>query len=129
MLVVADRSGFASVTPLIPGTTGLSTPVPIEDVAILPADSGAPAASGDPNTGVGLAIAVLAVLFAIIVVALVVPSIRRRRPPAEEATADTVRTAIRALDKAVNKGIIHRNNAARRKSRLIKKLNRATVAS
>ena len=34
--------------------------------------------------------------------------------------------AIRALDKAVNKGVIHRNNAARRKSRLMKKLNRAT---
>jgi len=79
-----------TLTPLVPGTTGLSTPVPIEDVAILPADSGTPAASGDPNTGVGLAIAVLAVLFAIIVVALVVPSIRRRRPPAEEATAEQV---------------------------------------
>ena len=31
--------------------------------------------------------------------------------------------AVRALDKAVTKGIIHRNNAARRKSRLMAKLN------
>ena len=42
----------------------------------------------------------------------------------EEAAAAVV-AAIRALDKAVNKGVIHRNNAARRKSRLMKKLNRA----
>ena len=31
--------------------------------------------------------------------------------------------AIRALDKAAEKGIIKKNNAARRKSRLMKKLN------
>lgn len=37
--------------------------------------------------------------------------------------ANTIREAIRTLDKAVNKGILHRNNAARRKSRLMKKLN------
>ena len=37
---------------------------------------------------------------------------------AKEATA----TAISALDKAVAKGVIHKNNAARRKSRLMKHL-------
>jgi len=31
--------------------------------------------------------------------------------------------AIRALDKAAEKGVIHKNNAARRKSRLVKRLN------
>lgn len=31
--------------------------------------------------------------------------------------------AIKALDKAASKGVIHKNNAARRKSRLVKKLN------
>lgn len=31
--------------------------------------------------------------------------------------------AIRTLDKAAEKGVIHSNNAARRKSRLMKKLN------
>jgi small subunit ribosomal protein S20 len=36
-----------------------------------------------------------------------------------------VRQAISALDKAARKGIIHPNNAARRKSRLVKKLNKA----
>lgn len=74
------------LTPLLPGTTGLSTPVPVEDVAILPADPGTPAATGDLNPGVGFAIAVLVLLFAIIVVALVLPGMRaRRKKPAEEA--------------------------------------------
>lgn len=42
----------------------------------------------------------------------------------EEApeSQDTVLKAIRALDKAVVQGIIHKNNAARRKSRLVKQL-------
>jgi small subunit ribosomal protein S20 len=34
----------------------------------------------------------------------------------------TIRAAISTLDKAAVKGIIHKNNAARRKSRLVKKL-------
>jgi small subunit ribosomal protein S20 len=38
---------------------------------------------------------------------------------AEEA----VRKAISALDKAVENGILHKNTAARKKSRLVKKLN------
>jgi small subunit ribosomal protein S20 len=37
----------------------------------------------------------------------------------------TVQQAIKVLDKAAQKGIIHRNNAARRKSRLVKALNKA----
>ncbi len=45
---------------------------------------------------------------------------------AEDAAA-TVQLAIRALDKAAEKGIIHKNNAARRKSRLMRKLNVATA--
>ena len=36
--------------------------------------------------------------------------------------------AVRALDKAATKGIIHRNNAARRKSRLMSKLNALKAA-
>lgn len=35
---------------------------------------------------------------------------------------DSLVAAIRALDKAAQKGVIHRNNAARRKSRLVKLL-------
>ncbi len=41
----------------------------------------------------------------------------------EKATsAEAVRLAVSALDKAAEKGVIHRNNAARRKSRLMKRL-------
>jgi small subunit ribosomal protein S20 len=40
----------------------------------------------------------------------------------EEAKA-AVQSAVSALDKAAEKGIIHKNNAARRKSRLMKHLN------
>ncbi len=46
----------------------------------------------------------------------------------EEAQA-TVQQAIKALDKAAQKGIIHRNNAARRKSNLMKALNSAQAAA
>ncbi len=35
---------------------------------------------------------------------------------------EAVLLAVRALDKAAEKGIIHKNNAARRKSRLMKRL-------
>ena len=41
--------------------------------------------------------------------------------PAQKAVV----TAISSLDKAAEKGIIHPNNAARRKSRLMKKLNKS----
>ena len=43
--------------------------------------------------------------------------------PAE--ARDEVIAAISALDRAAKKGVIHRNNAARRKSRLMKRLNAA----
>lgn len=43
---------------------------------------------------------------------------------AEEATLQ----AVSHLDRAAEKGVIHRNNAARRKSRLMKKLNAARAA-
>jgi small subunit ribosomal protein S20 len=42
----------------------------------------------------------------------------------EEAETVT-HQAVRALDKAAQKGIIHKNNAARRKARLVKRLNQA----
>ncbi|MCS6841845.1 MAG: 30S ribosomal protein S20 [Roseiflexus sp.] len=42
---------------------------------------------------------------------------------------ELVRQAISLLDRAAVKGIIHKNNAARRKSRLAKKLAKAMSAS
>jgi len=40
----------------------------------------------------------------------------------EDAEA-AVRAAVSELDRAAKKGVIHKNNAARRKSRLMKQLN------
>lgn len=42
---------------------------------------------------------------------------------------EAVVDAVSALDKAAEKRIIHANNAARRKSRLMKKLNQAQALS
>ncbi|MCC6445164.1 MAG: 30S ribosomal protein S20 [Armatimonadetes bacterium] len=46
-----------------------------------------------------------------------------------QAAPDAVVLASRKLDKAVSKGIIHKNQAARRKSRLMKRLNKAQAAA
>lgn len=43
-------------------------------------------------------------------------------------TAEAVRTAISRLDWAVSKGVLHRNNAARRKSRLMQRLHKLEAA-
>ena len=42
---------------------------------------------------------------------------------------EAVVAAVSALDKAAEKGVIHSNNAARRKARLMKKLNEAEAGS
>lgn len=47
---------------------------------------------------------------------------------AEAAKADTT-AAISSLDKAATKKVLHRNNAARHKSRLMKKLNKIQPAA
>jgi len=46
-----------------------------------------------------------------------------------KAAQEAVAVAITSLDKAAEKGVIHPNNAARRKSRLMKKLNEAQASS
>ena len=52
---------------------------------------------------------------------------KARQAIASNASAETAQEAVRvaasALDRAAKKGVIHRNNAARRKSRLMKQLN------
>jgi small subunit ribosomal protein S20 len=40
----------------------------------------------------------------------------------DEQAEDKVRLAVKRLDKAASKGIIHKNQAARRKSRLMKRV-------
>lgn len=46
-----------------------------------------------------------------------------------ELARQAVVAAISSLDKAAEKGVIHSNNAARRKSRLMKKLNKALASA
>ena len=46
-----------------------------------------------------------------------------------ENAADAARVATKRIDKAAAKGVIHKNAAARRKSRLMKKLAKITAAA
>ena len=44
----------------------------------------------------------------------------------EDDNAEAVRLAVKRIDKAASKGIIHKNAAARKKSRLMKKVSAAS---
>lgn len=46
----------------------------------------------------------------------------------EESAVDMHRLAIKRIDRAANKGVIHKNAAARRKSRLAKRVAAAAAA-
>jgi small subunit ribosomal protein S20 len=46
-----------------------------------------------------------------------------------ETAPESVVAAIQALDRAASKGVIHKNNAARRKSRLMQALNQAAATA
>jgi small subunit ribosomal protein S20 len=50
-------------------------------------------------------------------------------PVAESERHALTLEAVRALDRAASKGILHRNNAARRKARLTKLMAKAAIAS
>ncbi|NLE45804.1 MAG: 30S ribosomal protein S20 [Chloroflexi bacterium] len=60
-------------------------------------------------------------------------AVKKARALMDEGQMDEAREAVRvaasALDKAAEKGIIHKNNAARRKSRLMKALNQTDSAA
>jgi small subunit ribosomal protein S20 len=45
-----------------------------------------------------------------------------------ESSEEALRLAVKKLDKAAAKGIIHKNQAARRKSRLMKRINAISAA-
>ncbi len=48
--------------------------------------------------------------------------------PSEPQTVETLRAAISALDVATRKGVIHRNQSSRKKSRLMKRMNKALAS-
>ncbi|HLJ80998.1 MAG TPA: 30S ribosomal protein S20 [Ktedonobacterales bacterium] len=49
--------------------------------------------------------------------------------PTEPETEEAIRAAISELDSAVSKGVLHKNNAARRKSRLMSRLHKAQATA
>ena len=58
-------------------------------------------------------------------------AVKRTRTQIEDgeldAARDSIEVAMSRLDRAAKKGIIHPNNAARRKSRLMRQLNQAVA--
>ena len=48
--------------------------------------------------------------------------------PNDDATTEKIRQAVSALDVATRKGVIHRNQSSRKKSRLAKRLNNALAS-
>ncbi len=46
-----------------------------------------------------------------------------------DVSLEAIRQACSELDKAASKGVIHKNNAARRKSRLMARFNKANVSA
>jgi hypothetical protein len=75
-LALADDD---TVTPLVPGTSGLSTPVPLDDVAIIPPDDTANVVPEESTTGLGLAAVIVVMLIAVIVLAVLAPLQQRRK--------------------------------------------------
>ncbi len=67
-----------TLTPLVVGTSGLETPAPVDEVALVPPSSASPVVPSEPNTGLGLSIGVLVLLVVVIGVALFVSSRRDR---------------------------------------------------
>ena len=62
------------LTPLVAGSSGVETPAPVADVALVPPTVEQPAPPSEPNTGLGLAIGVILLLVVVIGVALFVSS-------------------------------------------------------
>jgi hypothetical protein len=74
------------LTPLVSGSSGVETPAPVAEVALVPPAGEQPAPPSEPNTGLGLAIGVLLLLAVVIGVALYVSSRRDRSPAPEPET-------------------------------------------
>lgn len=73
------------LAPLVAGRSGLASPAPVDDVAVIPPDPDA-AATPEDTSGLPLAIAVVVVLLVVVVIAAVLPG--RSRRPADEAAGE-----------------------------------------
>lgn len=92
-LALAD----GTVTPLVAGSSGLSTPAPVSSLELSPAAAAAPTAAG-PNTGLMLAIGIIALIVIVIVIALLLPRRRGAKPQLEAAAASAGDAAPPAME-------------------------------
>ena len=97
-LALAD----STVTPLVAGKSGITAPVPVGSLKLSPA-AAAPIATTEPNTGLALAIGIVALIVIVIVVALLLPRGRRakrkaRRDTEPDAAPDAASELVTAAD-------------------------------
>jgi hypothetical protein len=81
-LALAD----GKVAPLVAGTSGITAPVPVDSLKLSPT-AAAPIATTEPNTGLALAIGIVALIVIVIVVALLLPRWRRVTKKGQAETA------------------------------------------
>ncbi|HEY4226186.1 MAG TPA: hypothetical protein VGM70_10260 [Pseudolysinimonas sp.] len=74
-LALAD----AKVTPLVAGTSGLTTPAPVASLTLSTAAATPISTAAEPNTGLALAIGLVGLIVVVIVVGLLLPRGRRAR--------------------------------------------------
>jgi membrane peptidoglycan carboxypeptidase len=79
-----------TATPLVAGRSGVTTPTPVADLALVKPGAAATPASGGSNSGIDLAVVVLVLLVLVIIVTLLLPGwLRRRRGAAASAEETT----------------------------------------
>jgi len=67
-----------TLTPLVEGQSGVTAPTPVDEVVLPTPAPDDPDAAGDPNAGIGVAIAAAVILLGVVVAALLLPGRRRR---------------------------------------------------
>ena len=84
-LALAD----GKVTPLVAGKSGISGPVPVSSLKLAPT-AAAPIVTTEPNTGLALAIGIVALIVIVIVVALLLPRRRGAKKAPDVVAVDVV---------------------------------------
>ncbi|TXK18509.1 hypothetical protein [Homoserinibacter sp. GY 40078] len=75
------------LTPLVAGSSGVTGPTPVDEVALISPDAEAPPEPEDPTAAFIVAIGAVVVLLAIVVVSLLLPGRTRRTPDADRTDA------------------------------------------
>ncbi len=72
-----------TLTPLVTGSSGVTEPIPVDEVALQAPVADEPDAVDDSGGRIGLIVAVVVILVAVVVAALLLPGRRRRKPTSE----------------------------------------------